>query len=135
MPRVLGTECTGYGVYLALEANEMINDSCMFGNWDTSEQGKSSTWRELESVNRMLKNSLSSIKCKTISLKTDNKNVETILSVGSRKCDLQDINIDIHNTCTEHDVSLSCYWIPRNKNKTADKISRLNDCDDWGVQT
>lgn len=59
---------------------------------------RSSTWRDLEAVNRMIKNSIDQIKGKGISVHTDNKTVDTIIGIGSRKHTLQDINIEIHNT-------------------------------------
>ena len=126
---------SGYGGYLASEAGILDDGSCMYGNWSTSESAMSSTWRELESVNRMIKNSVEKLKGKNVYVNTDNKNVETILKVGSRKRALQDIDIEIHNTCQENCITISSNWIPRDKNDKADKLSRLNDCDDWGVQS
>jgi hypothetical protein len=35
----------------------------------------------------------------------------------------------------EYDISISSQWIPRESNKEADSLSRMNDCDDWGIQT
>ena len=35
----------------------------------------------------------------------------------------------------ENDISISSQWIPRESNKEADSLSRMNDCDDWGIQT
>jgi hypothetical protein len=43
--------------------------------------------------------------------------------------------MDIHETCVENDISISSQWIPRESNKEADSLSRMNDCDDWGIQT
>jgi hypothetical protein len=44
-------------------------------------------------------------------------------------------NFDIHETCVENDISISSQCIPRESNKEADSLSRMNDCDDWGIQT
>jgi hypothetical protein len=64
-------------------------------------------------------------------LSKDNKNIDTIIGIGSRKHTLQDINIEIHNTCEENNVHLSSKWIPRENNNRADSLSRLySDCDD-----
>jgi tmRNA-binding protein len=67
-----------------------------------------------------------------VSLKvyTDNKDVETILRVGSKKTYLHDKRMDIHETCVENDISISSQWITRESNKEADRLSRMNDCDD-----
>ena len=43
--------------------------------------------------------------------------------------------MDIHETCVENDISISSQWIPRESNKEADSLSRMNDCGDWGIQT
>jgi hypothetical protein len=43
--------------------------------------------------------------------------------------------MDIHETCVENDISISSQWIPRESNTEADSLSRMNDCDDWGIQT
>ena len=43
--------------------------------------------------------------------------------------------MDIHETYVEYDISISSQWIPRESNKEADSLSRMNDCDDWGIQT
>jgi hypothetical protein len=50
------------------------------------------------------------IKGTNISIHTDNKNVDTIIGIGSRKHTLQDINIEIHNTCEENNVHLSLQY-------------------------
>jgi hypothetical protein len=52
-----------------------------------------------------------------VSIHTDNKNIDTIIGIGSRKHTLQDINIEIHNTCEENNVHLSSKWIPRETNQ------------------
>jgi hypothetical protein len=106
----------------------------MLGNWSIVKTMRSSTWRDLEAVNRMVNNSIDKIKGKCISIHTDNKNVDTIIGIGRGRHTLQDINIEIHNTCEENNVHLSSKWIPRENNTRADNLSRFSDCDDWGVQ-
>ena len=82
--------------FVTNEAGYNDENSCMFGNWSIVETMRSSTWRELEAINRMVKNSIDKIKGKSVSIHTDNKNVDTIIGIGSRKHTLQDINIEIH---------------------------------------
>ena len=125
----------GYGGYITNEAGYIDENSCMFGNWSIVETMRSSTWRELEAVKRMVKNRIDKIKGKSISIHTDNKNVDAIIGIGSRKHTLQDINIEIHNTCEENNVRRSSKWIPRENNTRADNLSRFSDCDDWEVQS
>ena len=105
----------------------------MFGNWSIVETMRSSTWHELEAVNLKVKNSIDKIKEKRIPIHTDNKNVDTIIGIGSRKHTLQDINIAIHNICEENNVHPSSKRIPRENNTRAESLSRLSDCDDWRV--
>jgi hypothetical protein len=65
---------------------------------------------------------------------SDNKNVKNILEVGSKKVILNDICLDIVQTCSDNSILLSSHWIPRNKNAAADSLSRRGDNDDWGIQ-
>ncbi|VDH99083.1 Hypothetical predicted protein [Mytilus galloprovincialis] len=123
----------GYGGYIAEAGNSKMVE--MFGAWDAHETNMSSTWRELEAVHRVLKTNLPTLNGQSVKIHTDNKNVETILKVGSKKTHLQDINMEIQNACEQSNVSFFAQWIPRENNTHADTLSRLNDCDDWGVQT
>jgi hypothetical protein len=107
----------------------------VYGAWDAPEACMISTWRELEAVNRVLKSNAESLIGVSLKVYTDNKNVETILRVGSKKTYLHDKCMDIHETCVENDISISSQWIPRESNTEADSLSRMNDCDDWGIQT
>ena len=40
----------------------------------------------------------------------------------------------IQNMCEEKNVRVDAVWIPRNRNKRADKLSRLADRDDWHIR-
>ncbi|VDI45112.1 Hypothetical predicted protein [Mytilus galloprovincialis] len=57
----------------------------------------------------------------------------TILKVGSKKNILQNIAVDIHNICSEKNITLNSKWLPRADNQCADKLSRNTDNDDWGI--
>ena len=61
----------------------------------------------------------------------DNKNVERVLSVGSRTPDLQELVIDIFLLCIQHNIQLVPEWIPREENVVADEISKTIDVDDY----
>ena len=71
----------GYGGFVTLGFDEFPDEEQMHGVWNLQEQNESSTWRELESVNRVLHESLSHIENKCTEVYTDNKNVETILKL------------------------------------------------------
>ena len=89
----------------------------VYGAWDAPEACMSSTWRELEAVNRVLKSNDESLIGVSLKVYTDTKNVETILRVGSKNTYLHDKCMDIHETCVENDFSISSQWIPRESNK------------------
>ncbi|VDI72278.1 Hypothetical predicted protein [Mytilus galloprovincialis] len=105
------------------------------GSWADHERIKSSTWRELEAVNRTVKSSLHLLKNQTLQINTDNKNVTSIVKNGSRKTDLQVLACELHTLCFENSCEITTQWIPRDQNKVADNLSRYSDCDDWGIST
>ena len=45
----------------------------------------SSTWREAEAVKRVMKSNMNDIKGKKVKVYSDNKNVQSILKIGSKK--------------------------------------------------
>jgi hypothetical protein len=90
------------------------------------EQAQSSTWRELEAVNKL--------NGELVRVYTDNKNVTHIIRVGSRKNILHSSVIEIHELCMKHSIKLSIVWIPREANDKADNLSRKSDCDDWEIE-
>ena len=49
----------------------------IYGSWSREEQAQSSTWRELEAVNRVLRNVINKLNGKFVRVYTDNKNVHT----------------------------------------------------------
>lgn len=65
---------------------------------------------------------------------SDNKNVQHILKVGSKKKTLQDIAMSVHTFCDEQKIKVKCKWVPREENVRADCLSRMSDCDDWSVK-
>ncbi|VDI41981.1 Hypothetical predicted protein [Mytilus galloprovincialis] len=80
----------GYGGYLVKAIDEEI-----MGSWNDGEKLKSSTWRELEAVYRVLQSISMSLKGQTVKWHTDNQNVVNIIKKGSKKSDLQNITIKI----------------------------------------
>ena len=106
----------------------------IYGSWSREEQAQSSTWRELEAVNRVLRNVVNKLNGKFVRVYTDNKNVTHIIRVGSRKNILHSSVIEIHELCMKHSIKLSIVWIPREANDKADSLSRKSDCDDWEIE-
>ena len=73
----------GYGGHLTVNSKEESEDN-MYGSWSENERAQSSTWRELEKIDRMLKNSKVIIQGKYVQIFSDNKNVPHILN-GAEK--------------------------------------------------
>ncbi|KAK3086454.1 hypothetical protein FSP39_018665 [Pinctada imbricata] len=118
----------GYGGYIV--ENPL---SVSHGMWSESEKVKSSTWRELVAVERVLSSILPFLNNKRIKWFSDNTNVVSIIEKGSMKQDLQQIALRIFNMCLTNNISLYTEWVPRTENEKADQISRIIDHDDWGV--
>ena len=125
----------GYGGYILPNDGNEANSACfeVSGSWSNSESELSSTWRELESINRVLKSSSSICSQSNVKVVTDNKNVPTILSVGSKKSYLQDLSVNVSSFCEKQNISLNAQWVPRSENKRADTLSRVIDLDDWSI--
>ena len=124
----------GFGGHLTLDSTDESGTNEVSGSWSNTESLQSSTWRELEAVDRVLKSSVDRTKGKSVKIYTDNKNVSQMLKVGSRKTYLQQKALSVLNTCRDYSVVMSCDWIPREENMKADLLSRQSDCDDWGIE-
>ncbi|VDI75826.1 Hypothetical predicted protein [Mytilus galloprovincialis] len=118
----------GFGGYAV-----SISDTEVMGSWNSVESLKSSTWRELEAVYRVLLSLLVTLQGETIKWYTDNQNIVYIIKQGSKKGDLQLIAIKIANVCKLNNIVLLPQWVPREENVKADQISKSVDCDDWGI--
>lgn len=110
-----------------------IAGSKVIGTWSTVESGKSSTWRELEALNRVCKSLVPFLKGQAVKCCTDNKSVVQIFQNGSRRSYLNRLSLDLHTFCDANTMSLNPVWIPRENNMSADFLSRCNDSDDWQV--
>ena len=118
----------GFGGYIAdLHGSEVV------GSWSESESMLSSTWRELEAVYRFVHSSLDSLEGHSVLVNTDNKNVCSILQVGSKKPYLQEVALQVNSLCIENHITLTPKWIPRSENTEADFLSKSSDSDDWSV--
>lgn len=58
-----------------------------------------------------------------------------MLKSGSSKPDLQEIALDINQTCDKRGITLIPEWICRSENEAADGLSRGLDSDDWQIQS
>lgn len=121
---------SGYGVYVS--GNDTQNSS---GSWTDSESVRSSTWRELQAVNRLLVVFSETLRECNVRWNVDNKNVLAIISADSMKPDLQDLALEIYHTVKTNSISLFTQWILREVNTYADLLSKpcLFDSDDWQI--
>ena len=81
--------------------------------WSESEAARSSTWRELKSIELYLRSSKDHLKGKSVRVFTDNKSCVSIVSCGSSKAELHDLALSIFELCVKYAVSLEVQWIPR----------------------
>ena len=116
-----------------LAAHLTHNDKLMisFKNFTTLESQKSSTWRELTAISFGIESLKIFLIGKSVLWKTDNFACSIIVKSGSSKEHLQKIAEDIFNCCKQNNISLKIEWVPRETISLADKISRMNDSDDW----
>lgn len=103
------------------------------GMWSPEDMEKSSTWRELVAVQRVLISLNHEVEEKRVKCFTDNKNIVSIIFKGSMKDDLQNISLNIYRHCLVNGIHLEMECIPRSLNEKADFISQFRDSDDWGV--
>ena len=66
---------------------------------------------------------------------TDNRNVTSIVQKGSKNGQLQEIAIDIHQTCEVYHLGIDVVWVLRERNRRADSLSRISDSDDWCISS
>lgn len=69
------------------------------GMWSHDESVKSSTWRELKAVYRVMCSLLQLLSNHTVKWFTDNQAVCSVVHKGSMKTELQDTAIDIFRIC------------------------------------
>ena len=94
---------------------------------------KSSTWRELAAVARLLDSMQKFLSYNSVKWFTGSQSVASVVSKASMKPELQSLAMYIFNICVEKHISIEMEWIPRTLNEKADYLSRIVDYDDWGI--
>jgi hypothetical protein len=97
----------------------------VLGAWDNEEAVKSSTWRELMAVFKVLKALSVIFASNRAKWFTDNQGVCSIIEKGSMKTELQNLEFKIHLFCVKHSIIVDIQWIPREKNQIADYLSKI----------
>ena len=119
----------GYGSFII----EKLGNIVARDNFNYSEKGTSSTYRELLAVKYSLESFYSLLTNQKILWHSDNTNVARIIQIGSRKPHLQKIALEIFKICLRFDIEITTQWIPREYNQIADQISKYIDYDDWSI--
>ena len=107
----------------------------VIGVWTGSEIRESSTLRQLEAVYRTLKGLEIDLEGLKVLWYTDNRNVVSILSSGSKNRKLQETAVKISDGLRDCQIEMMVQWIPRGENARADFLSRVLDRDDWEVDS
>jgi hypothetical protein len=126
------SERTGTDVNITGIGN-IVSGSKVRGTWIEQEKTKSSTWRELQAIYRVLCHNKTCLQNKTVKALSDNKNVQYIINSGSSNMELHNTALAIYELCHSANIKLFIDWIPRRQNDVADHLSRCLDADDWSI--
>jgi len=74
-----------------------------------------------------------SLQAQSVTWFTNNQNVVSVVKCGSKVPALQDLEMDIYQSCLLNGVSIDMQWIPRDLNSVADDISKFIDHDDCTI--
>ena len=119
---------TGFGGYLVKCGEHEVT-----GSWQEHQKLYSSTLRELLAVKYVIISLIDKLNGSSIKWYTDNKNVASILNIGSKKQHLQSEIMQIFNICYPRSINIDIEWIPRTQNERADYLSKIYDDNDWGI--
>ena len=102
-----------------------------YRNLTELEKTFSSTWRELAAIRFSLLSGIKQFENKCIFWYTDNFATQQIIKCGSNKTHIHLLALNIFNLTFHHNIHLEVFWVGREYNKEADKISKTIDFDDW----
>ena len=128
--RIVYSDASGTGY-----AGYTVEHGChiALGQWTKEEREKSSTWRELAAVAKVLEAVSCMLRDNRVKWFTDNQNVVHIISVGSRVEELQALALRIFEVMFNFNICIEPEWVPRESNVVADALSRVIDYDDWSI--
>ena len=112
-----------------------LNKEICSAKFDKYEEETSSTFRELLPVKYVLTSFGYILKNQSVQVNINNSSACPILSIGSSKPHLQNLAIEVFNFCTLFNIKLIPQWIPREQNYLADFYSRMNDTDNWSIDS
>ena len=100
-------------------------------SWSGADSMKSSSFREVKAIRHVLESYSEELRGKEVLHRTDNKNAEIALSVGSRKKELHQEAVAVYKLCRQWDIRLSVEWVSRDDNVEVDILSRFDDPNDY----
>ena len=103
-----------------------FSDKVARGWWSSADCTKSSTFREVKAIRLVLESYSKEVRGKEVLHRTDNKNEELVLSVGSRNMELHREAVAVYKLCRGLNMHLSVEWVSRDYNVEADQLSRFN---------
>ena len=96
-------------------------------NWRAAEGSKSSTWRELRTVDLALSAFPPDLQGKRVAWFTDNNSVVRIVHNGKGLRSFSLLVLSIFHVYASSGISLEMKWIPGDSNHHADSLSRIID--------
>ena len=102
-----------------------------YRNLTDLEKTFSFNWRELEAIRFSLLSSIKQFENRCIFWNTDNFATQQIIKCGGNKTHINSLALNIFNLTFDHDIHLKVFWVGREYNKKADKISKTIDFDHW----
>ena len=87
--------------------------------------------RELEGIRFSLLSSIKQFENKCSFWYTDNFATQQIIKCGSNRTHTHSLALNIFNLAFDHNIHLQVFWVGREYNKEADKISETIDSYDW----
>ena len=116
----------GWGGYCV-----QIKEQVALGTWSPEEAEQSSTWRELRASYLVLLSYAEQLQGKEVRHRTDNRNVESVMQIGSSTKLIHNEVVAIYKVCRQWAIRLYPEWVPRDLNKEADYLSRQIDKDEY----
>ena len=101
------------------------------GSWSHKQSEKSSMFREVTAIRCVLESFADGDRGKDVLHRTDNRNAKIVLSLGSHNKELHMEAVAVYRLCQELGMCLTVEWVSRDKNTRADKLSQLEDSNDY----
>ena len=115
------SDCSGYPIWSPSPRVDVLrysdaSDKVASGCWSSADCMKSSTFRDVKAIRLVLESYSEVLRGKEVLHRTDNRNAEVVLSVGSRIKELHREAVAIYKLCRELNMRLSVEWVSRDDN-------------------